>query len=748
MSYLSSVRKTKIRPIELQLRLSAIDPGLIRLRGAGRAGLAILSIWLVLRTAVHWLFGGGGLPIPLYGVLSGIIFLLFIIDLKPSDRRVSLWLAPIPFAGAVLLASFLEKYFWLNNLVLLLMFFFSYFFRRYGARAGELALVTTIGYYLGFLLHPPQTLIPMFLASIVVSVAVVYLWQFVIIPYDPAGSLHQSVDAFYHNVAMTVATIRQALEPAQGNSQYTKKIQRQFRRVHQNRRVIEGLFSAIVSPASWSQARLSRLQVEMFKTEQSLDLLIEAVIQLFKQSDKLPGEVFRVLSEGLGVLESDLWKMASDDSQSRLSEIGDRLQSQVKSSLEKEPSGEWVYSLLRIGVATGQLARSVADIHAIKTAWKESSQDETLTTPPALHPSKPFDKPGKKSGYALHPTTILGLQAVLATGLAMLAAYLLKMDQPNLVYWTAFVVIAGSTGESLRRIALRVIGVIAGTVIGVLLAVILPNDLPLVVLLVTLSIFLMTYTIPISYVWMVFWLNIAMLLVVTTLGGPALDLLVVRPVSTLLGAGIAALVVLFVLPIHVQDRFKAALSSFLAEVDRYLELYVATLMGTSKSGDLKAAELNIDASYKKLELTLPSVAYEYNPLSRAQNPLASQATSLAALSSYVTRMNDEVGAGPGSLAAVQGKESITDFQSRIHEAIHVLNAFLADRQGEALQPQAGLGGMANREALLDGFLSAEAGSADAIRNRALYHLKRIYDTILQIGSGLGAPVVSTARDSA
>ena len=320
----------------------------------------------------------------------------------------------------------------------------------------------------------------------------------------------------------------------------------------------------------------------------------------------------------------------------------------------------------------------------------------------------------------------------------MLAAFLLKMDQPNLVYWTAFVVIAGSTGESLRRITLRVIGVIAGTVIGVLLAILLPDNLVLVVLFVTICIFMMTYSIPISYIRMVFWLNIAMLLIITTLGGAALDLLVVRPVSTLLGAAIAAVVVLFVLPIHIQDRFAAALSGFLVEIDRYVDVYVSTLLGIPSSGDLKTEEINIDASYKKLELALPNVVFEYNPLSRAQNNLASQATSLAVLRNYVTHLNDDIGGDPGSLANVQNNELVTDMQSRIHQGISTLVSFLTNQQGKWEQSPAEMDELVRRDNVLENFLAAEAGSADAVRNRALYHLKRIDDTITQISSGMGA----------
>jgi hypothetical protein len=728
------------RPSVLRRWLSAIDPGLMRLQSAGRAALALLSIWLVIRTALLLLTGGGGPPIALFGVLSGIVFLLFIIDLKPSSRKVSLWLAPIPFAGAVILASVLSGNFWLNNLILLLLFFFSYFFRRYGTRPGELALVTTVGFYVGFLLHLPQSLYILFIACVIVSVLVVYLWLFVIIPYDPAKSLQRSVNAFYHNVTLTVATTRRGLESVQVNSQYPNKLHLQLRRVHQNRRVIEGLFSAIVSPALWSQSRLSRLQEEMFKTERALEILIEAAAQLYTQPDKLPADILQILTEGLEALEADLWEIASAKGHAERSDIGSRLQNQVKSSLEGKSGGERVYSALRIGIASSLLARSVADINMIETAWKDRSKDEPPVNSPAIRPTTPSNKSGTKSRTVFHPTTILGFQAVLATGLAMLAANLLNFDQPNLVYWTAFVVIAGSTGESLRRITLRVVGVIAGTVIGVLLAILLPDNLVLIVIFVAICIFMMTYMIPISYIWMVFWLNIAMLLVITTLGGPALDLLVLRPVSTLLGAAIAALVVAFILPIHVQDRFTAALSGFLTEVDRYIEAYVATLMGKPTTVDLRAEELNIDASYKNLEINLPNVIYEYNPLSRAQNRLAGQATGLAVLKSYVTHLSEDVGGDPGSLTSIPEDDLVPDMQARIHLAIDGLRGYLVNGQGEGMQSSQEISGRTNRETILEDFLTAEAGSKGALRNRALFHLKRIHDTIQQIASGLGAPV--------
>lgn len=725
-------RSKSRRPNFLRLWLSAIDPGLIKLHGAGRAALALLSIWLVIRAGVRLLTVGGGPPIALFGVLSGIIFLLFIIDLKPSDRRLSLWLAPIPFAGAVILASALTGNFWLNNLILLFLFFFSYFFRRFGTRAGELALVTTVGFYIGFLLHLPQAIFPLFLASVFTSVVIVYLWQFVLLPYNPANSLQRSVIAFYHNVARTIAITRQGLVVSQADTQYSKRLQGYLRDVHINRRIIEGLFSATVSPTLWSQSRLDHLQEEMFKTERGLELLIEAAIQLNKYMSEMPTDVSHTLIEGLTVLEDHHLEMASGGDQLKLVEVGEALQLQLKSSLEGKPSAEWAFSLLRIGIAMHQLAHSIENIRTIEKDWNESALD--------THPTE-RKSAIKKMGFVIHPTSILGIQAVLATGLAMLAAYLLNFDQPNLVYWTAFVVIAGSTGESLRRMTLRIIGVIAGTVFGVFLAILLPDNLTLVVLAVTICLFMTVYTITTSYVWMVFWLNIAIMLVITTLGGPALELLVVRPISTLLGAAIAALVVVFVLPIHVQKRFTTALLGFLTAVDRYIEIYVSSLLDPSEVRNLRAEELNLDSSYKELELTLPAVTYEYNPLSRSQSRYASQATSLAVVKSYVTHLDADVGAEPGVLADSMQSDLIRGVQSQLHANVIALNNYLALGQGEGMRSLSELRKHSMPEVTLEQILTAEAGSVEAVRNRAIYYIIRIHDSIFQIASGLGVAVV-------
>ena len=285
---------------------------------------------------------------------------------------------------------------------------------------------------------------------------------------------------------------------------------------------------------------------------------------------------------------------------------------------------------------------------------------------------------------------------------------------------------------------MRVAGVIAGTLIGVALAVLLPDSLPLIVLSVTICLFMAVYVLTVSYIWMVFWLNIGMMLVITSLGGRALELLVNRPVSTLVGGAMAAIVVSFVLPIRVHKRFTIALSEFMQSVDRYIEAYVVRLVGGEMDRDLGTEGLKIDASYKKLELTLPSVVYEYNPLSRSQSRLASQGTNLAVLKDYVTHLEDDLDIEPVNLSNSRQAELIRSIQEQIHSTVERLIHHLARGVGDETQPGSSLPWHAKQQITLEE-ISAENRPAGEMRLQIFYHLARIHDTILQIAAGIGVP---------
>jgi hypothetical protein len=160
------------------------------------------------------------------------------------------------------------------------------------------------------------------------------------------------------------------------------------------------------------------------------------------------------------------------------------------------------------------------------------------------------------------------------------------------------------------------------------------------------------------------------------------------------------------------------------------------------SGELKLEALNIDLSYQKLELNLPAVTYEYNPLSRAQSRLASQATSLAVLKSFVTHLDDDVHSESGILSGANA-HLIQGIQSHIHANLIALIYFLTLGKGEGMHTVSDFRNQVKSEIDLDQIFTTQTGPDEAMRNRAIYHLTRIHDTILQIALSLGAPLASS-----
>jgi len=106
----------------------------------------------------------------------------------------------------------------------------------------------------------------------------------------------------------------------------------------------------------------------------------------------------------------------------------------------------------------------------------------------------------------------------------------------------------------------------------------------------------------------------------------------------------------------------------------------------------------------------------------------------------VTHLDADVGVEPGVLTDFMQSDPIRSIQSRLHANVIALNNYLTLGQGEGMQSLSDLRKQTIPEIALEEILTAEAGSVEAVRNRAIYYLARIHDSILQLASGLGAPV--------
>lgn len=665
--------------------LDAADPGALRRLHAGRTAMAALTAWLAMRMVVPWLADRPMPAVGLFAVTVCFIAALVIVDARRSDRRLTLLLSIGMFALALLLASVLHPAGWLYPIALLMLIFASYAVRRRGLRPGELLLVLTMGLYFAESTGVTWNSLAWFLLAAVTGVASLWLWQFVILPYDPRLSLRDSIRSFYRSAAAAVAAVTAVVEnepPPADEGRSENDLRRRLRQVKLSRRVIESQFPGVLAPGDWTAAQIGQLQLALFNTEQGMAQMVEAASKP-SHLYGISAEIRTPLGRGLRSLQKALVSSSPESMQALVAD-GAALQAEVRAyanaMLDDEsrdaeaPLAPWVTPALHLVSGSVQVAQSAKQVVALQAQQGNRSQtDEPQAAVAVSAKVAPLPPLVRAFGNLhLHPTTVLGIQAVVATGLAMLAARLLNVDHSNWVFWTAFVVIAGSTGESLRKMMMRVVGTVAGATIGIALALLTPDSTPLVVLIATVCIFLTIYSWPISYPQMVFWLNIGFVMVYTLLGAREMDLLFARPLTTFLGAMVSALVVVFVFPIHTTDRFKVAVARFLDAVDGYVSAFVDMMIDSGGFQSLDAAQAKVAATYAQVEQTLPGVAFENSPLLQAQSSLSQQATRIAALEAEVTHLAQTASEHTALAHDSSAAGWIRSVQARIHRDIQAI----------------------------------------------------------------------------
>ena len=702
--------------------------------------------------------------VSLFAVTVCFICALVIVDARRVERRLTLLLSTGMFTAALFLASLLSATSWLYPVALLILIFAAYAARRYGLRPGELLLILTMGLYFAVNSRVTWTTIPWYLLAVLTGVGSLWLWQFVLLPYDPAQSLRDSVRSFYDRAAALVEAIAvgfdDTLLPPVDETR-TKDLDRRLRQLKLSRRAIESQFPGVLAPGGWGREQIGQLQLALYAAEQGLVQMVDGAGHR-AQITAIPSEIRSPLAQSLRALQAAL-EAGSAESLQALAAQADGLQIQVQQygaearnrrpNAVPEPLPTWAVDALRIVSGSHQVAHSITEVRAlVAQTERRAPAAKTAAQAGAAAPNRSAPPPVCVLGrFDLHPTTVLGLQAVLATGLAMLLARLLQVDHANWVFWSAFTVIAGSSGESLRKMTIRVLGTIGGVAIGVGLAVLTPDDTLLVVAVATACVFLTIYYLPVSYPKMVFWLNIGFVMVYTRLGAQEFDLLINRPYATLLGALVAAGVVLFVFPIHIGDRFKAAAAQFLGAVDEYVAAFVAVTTGGSDAQLLDPAQARVLATYAQLEQTLPSVAFENFPFVQADSPLTQQGMQLAALEAEVGGLVLAAKEQAAPLANARMAAGMRTLQRRIHQAIQWAIPLLGEerhwRKPATAGQQSGAASVSNAPA--GNNLPAATTSAPPPEDRDSQWLFQgggglaligIYNVVTQLAQGRGGPV--------
>lgn len=189
---------------------------------------------------------------------------------------------------------------------------------------------------------------------------------------------------------------------------------------------------------------------------------------------------------------------------------------------------------------------------------------------------KKNDLEEKKTVMAISPSTIKGLQAAVASGLAIVIGHVIL---PSHQYWIVLVVnmiILGTetTGRTVAKASERIIGTIAGAMVSVVVIQLVGGHPYVIGLFLILTIFLAYYFLTISYTVFIFWITMMITMAFGLLQIPSIEyVLILRVVDTIVGVILGVLAAIFIMPHRTTDKIKNLVNGYLKDVKNFMDAY-------------------------------------------------------------------------------------------------------------------------------------------------------------------------------
>ena len=227
-------------------------------------------------------------------------------------------------------------------------------------------------------------------------------------------------------------------------------------------------------------------------------------------------------------------------------------------------------------VVAHRFAGSVVDLYEAMTEWTAlgttdtengifnprlcSSEDGCPARPTSAAQRHSRAVHGGAKGPAWRADTRNAVQIGIAAGVAIVLGDLIS---PQRFYWAvlaAFITFMGAhnAGEQIRKAVFRVAGTVVGIGVGSLLVSAVGHHTSWSIAIVLGSLFLGLYLFRISYAFLAIAITVTVSQLYQQLGEFTNSLLVVRLEETALGAAVAIVVVMLVLPLHTRQVLRVA----------------------------------------------------------------------------------------------------------------------------------------------------------------------------------------------
>jgi uncharacterized membrane protein YccC len=572
----------------------AADPGLTRWRLAWRATLAVACVAL----AEHWIGPTFGLPTLVAMLLGGMVAMNGSFLLAGRTRTdIVLTAAGMPFVAftGVLLAVAVSGDLLASRLGYVVLTVVAAYVRRFGMRGLNYGLMGWFAYMFGTFarVHPGQ-LLP--LSVVFVSAVAILIALMAGVAYErPQAALSAALRAFDLRVVAVARACADVLTDPGAKAR---------RDLHARRfQVLEAALIAegnLASPVAAEHDRAYRLRTCLLATELAVEELATATIAL-TQSGGLPRPVLAASTATLRALAVRDLDRARDHAR----ELDGR-------DLPRADS----LTLASLADAAGRLCDALKPC----TNPRHATDDGPSAQPfepgvnlvggnlpgSAATAADALEASGAKGPRWLRLS--LNTRQCVQAGLASLLTLACALPVSTVrFYWAmlaCMIVLTGTatSGETLVKSVHRVLGTALGAVAAIVAVHLTHGHDTLVVAIMAVCVFLAVYFFRVAYGVLAFTITTLMGLLYNALGEFSDNLLLTRLEETAIGAGVAALVAVLILPVRNRNTAAAARDAFARELISLVKEVRDKTAGRGRGTDLLMSARRLDARMHQLAL--------------------------------------------------------------------------------------------------------------------------------------------------
>ncbi|MEU9400071.1 FUSC family protein [Streptomyces sp. NPDC048242] len=730
-------------------RLSASDPGLLRLTAGLRTVIAIAMTLVAL----------GLLRFPVPQLVAGAMaamsatFAVREVDRRPQVITLALCV-PVAFA-AVSLGAVLNQWPLVSDICFLLLIFCAVYGRRFGDRGTGLGLIGFQVYFLSLFVRATVDLLPSLFVVISVAFVCSALARFVLLPQTAAGTLDRLRRAFRARLGLLITS---QIELLDAGPEDVDKVLGDLRtgtaRLHETALMIQGRLEhgttdeAVarrlqrrIAEAEIAAERLGLLLLTARSAERTDTLTLHLPGASLPSRGQLPvrDEARATVRRDLEALRLLVLRPAGEASGTALAQVRNRLLGyrEAENLPKATPPVQDVFR------GIGEAARAVL---GLRTAL-DGPQDESDDSPATARSREELDaeeagiegseesEEDKPDESGLHrPTTRAAIQVAVGSALAIAGGELLSSQRwywAVLTCWIVFINTA-STGEILVKGYRRLLGTILGVVAGIGLAGVVGHHTWTAFVLVLVCVFAVFYTAPLSYTLMSFFVTAALGLLYTLLNTYSMGVLLLRIEETALGAACGIITAAVVLPVRTDRRTNELLVDVLDKLADATRAAVDQLSGR-RHFDLVDKARDMDQALADLRTAVQPLTHPITPL-RSRRDTARYVLALLETCAYHCRALAATAELLPSHPSIAEDPRLSGVSARI---VHNIEA-IAEHVRDPHSPAAIETGPSIASMLEPGTFGTPRYGR--VTDRVLRHLQRLDESVSGLARPLGVPV--------